>query len=151
MSWRKSCCYPWISIPAEPAPVCTFLSLWASKGPHLACNKMLLYFPCKPSRLTLFGVCLLYGLKIWPLIWTQFSRYFSLPQLRLRSKQQISQVHFLSSYLWVPCVHRSIWSPWDIWVRTILYSVDTTMLCKLRNHLVWNINQIAASVLPLQK
>lgn len=79
MSLRKSCYYSWVSIPAEPAPVCTFPSFWSSKDSHLACNKMLLYFPCKPNTLTSLGVCLVYGLRIWPFICTQLSRSLSPP------------------------------------------------------------------------
>lgn len=117
MSLRKSRYYSWVSIPAEPAPVCTFPSFWTSKDSHLACNKVLLYFPCKPNTLTSLGVRLVYGLRIWPFICTQLSRSLfpvPLPALppptppppprpRLRSKQQVPQFYFLSSYLWFVC------------------------------------------------
>jgi len=87
VSLRKSCYYSGVSIPAEPAPVCTFPSLWASKDSHLACNKMLLYFPCKPNTLTSLGVCLVYGLRICSFISAQLSRplFPALPQTQVKA------------------------------------------------------------------
>lgn len=148
MSLRKSCYYSWVSIPAEPAPVCTFPSFWSSKDSHLACNKILLYFPCKPNTLTSLGVCLVYGLKIWPFICTQLPRSLSLPlpescqnskTLRSVFWVQICEHHVLTDLLVSAMWSQSIWFPWDIRVQATVYSLDIHFFCKIKKHPVWDI------------
>lgn len=129
-SLRRRRCDSRVSIPAEAAPVCTFPSFRASKDSHLACNKMLFFFsPRNPAPLTSLGVCLVYGLRIWPFLCTQLSRavFFPAPaQTRVKTTP---------SGLVLKLIFVSVMCSWICLIsRSVLYPLDIHFFCKIRNH-----------------